>query len=1324
MYVASSITVLIWTKSYDSSQDDTPARAEFLRSLKRLEPEEMLRKLSRPSPGTCTWINETKMFNDWRTISEDKLLWIWGVPGVGKTTATRYLLENLRRWLQRRETIVPNRSIVAFFFCSSRDWLRNNHDEVIGSLLYQILSQNQESFRYLNEIDLEEYVSKVKDDPVNSISKGSDYLWKALHIILQRSKETNFWIVIDALDELEPDSRTTLLRQMKQAIDEDLGQKIKLLFSDRVNPMARHFTPKVLLLEIETRNEVADDVRRFISTQVENLCTQGKIDWRYQTQIEDTLSQLSEGNFLHASLAWTNFQSGVSYWSPQVIKNRLESVRGISKEVTAYYCALLERIPEDSREVAKIGFTWVLGARKPLNVPELQQAVAVSSGQRSWADLVEALGFNFEVQFNQSFGYLLRIEPDRQVRFAHATIKELLMSSPQEPSSQKSTILTKFRIQESDIDAQIAKSCIIILSFRDFVRLRDIAQESLTDRIKDFMVNSMQTMDDLKKFDFSNFEIFEEDAQAQSKLKPKKSKVYDDMKDEDLGPKWVELKRTLSQASLENDSHTLLSYCVSYWNYHCSQGGSDSDVIQSLTRFVLLRQSHFFHLVAMLLGVAKVHRGGFWNQVDQFARTPPLHLVIRIGDYPKVVQNLIEKAQNVNGMDYNGWTPLVWAIFENRTASIEVLLAQDSLLVNPSLPLIDGPVHLACRGETKVEIIQRLLADPRIDVNVKGFEEMTILSWCILKPELEDIALSLVHRRDLDINGGDKNGTPYLDQVFHQGQSERLALKIIFRPDVPHNWFERTPKKRPKKSVNAHIWEAIEDYARESGFSFLYMASSFHWNNVEDLILDRSPRLALQAEDDGLNLLERYAFHGIEHRLLQIIDKLPQNLFSQDRLKGSKLLQFCAQQDWESVILQLRYKLHIDDSQVDESSRTLAHWASELNWASIPSLLKNKSVSWLNHTTENGRTALHVAVEHRNRLACESLLNAGADYMIRDRSHRLPVHIAAEQGHRAILALLLGCPIREYGKDRQGRDLLHFLVMWHSQTFIQQCISILQPKLEVFDYYHRSPLHYAAIFGNSGAIKALLSAGADPNRLDDSYTAPIHYAQSSGCLKGVEYLLRAGADSEFLDKFGRSSLHLALRSEDPELIDFVMHSIKSKSEDVRKKMVRQADVFGQTVLHRICLWTASDSQPLEITSIEEELTDSEVEEIEPTSVTGMISTKSDKYIRALRSLGARVNAQDIHGCTPLHTAAKTNNIIAVEALLRFRETLPSIEDAKECTPMDWAATNGHSPTIEALRRRGAAHSENWQTKLRPQYVPWQTQSEDQQNADELTVASL
>jgi hypothetical protein len=50
--------------------------------------------------------------------------------------------------------------------------------------------------------------------------------------------------------------------------------------------------------------------------------------------------------------------------------------------------------------------------------------------------------------------------------------------------------------------------------------------------------------------------------------------------------------------------------------------------------------------------------------------------------------------------------------------------------------------------------------------------------------------------------------------------------------------------------------------------------------------------------------------------------------------------------------------------------------------------------------------------------------------------------------------------------------------------------------------------------------------------------------------------------------------------------------------------------------------------------------------------------------------------------------------------------------------MDWAVVNGYGPIVEALRRRTAEHSKNGQ------YVPWQTEGEDQQQADGWTIASI
>jgi hypothetical protein len=237
--------------------------------------------------------------------------------------------------------------LVIFFFCNSTDWLCNSRAQVITSLLYQILSQNKRMFRYLDDSKLQRFTASATEEPQVSVDEHVKFLWKSLSTILQRGKDVRFWIMVDALDELEPESRNLFLHYMAGLINQDLSRKVKVTFSDRVSPHSRGFKAPSGLIEMQGRKEIHEDLRCFISAKLGDLCADGTIPWRQQAQIEETLLELSEDNFLQASLAWANFSTGVSYWSLEVIKRRLDAIRGISQEAAAYYCTLLSQIPED-----------------------------------------------------------------------------------------------------------------------------------------------------------------------------------------------------------------------------------------------------------------------------------------------------------------------------------------------------------------------------------------------------------------------------------------------------------------------------------------------------------------------------------------------------------------------------------------------------------------------------------------------------------------------------------------------------------------------------------------------------------------------------------------------------------------------------------------------------------------------------------------------------------------------------------------------------------------------------------------------------------------
>jgi ankyrin repeat protein len=1259
----------------------SPLRDQFLRSIKTLDPEEVLRNVTRPSPGTCSWITETSAFQAWRDQSQDQILWISGAPGVGKTTASRFLIEHLRRWLQKSTNSAEKESVVAFFFCASKQWLRNCHVQIAQSLLYQVLSHNKNLFRYLSDSDMQAICD------IEGTSKELHMVWRLLTTVLQRSPDHTFWILIDAIDELQDQSRAAFIRRLQHLVSEDLGRKLKFIICDRSSPSARGMLSSVVWIDIRQQDLVCEDIRHFINAKLGDLCSIGTIPWQYQNSIEESLLEISEGNFLQASLAWSHFTIGVSYWSAQVIKSRLEGLRRLSGEARAFYCSLLQKIPEDSQHVAKIGFTWVLGSRKPLSLSELQHAVAISTGQRTWSDLKNALGFNFDAHFEQAFGYLLRVDPDLRVRFSHSTVKELLTSEDSLDPGSSSGIISKFVVRDVDIDAELAKRCITVLSFRDLVKFRDIAREAMADRMRDMFVTSLPERDFLSSLDFSKYDDMDGiESKAETSDRIGKAMIK-------LGPN-----------ELDERTRGLFAYCVFYWNYHCNHGSSDPEVGRSLANFALLRQSHYFLMVSILLGLAKFHRGPFWDNIDQLSRLPPIHFILKAGDYPNVLSDLLQRGEDINGADSRGWPPLLWALLEDRKESLEMILANSKTRLSLTDSSGDHVLHLALEAEVDSELILRLIADPRVELNAKSRKGWTALQWCLSRGALQTITFELLRRRDIDIFDQNEKGLNALDQIFDEGVSEKVALQLISRSDVPENWFERARNLPPSTQLN---WDGlpIDDDAPRT---FIYRTASLRWYAVENVIIAREPCKAVLSDGDGYTLLERYAYHGMKQRVVQILKDLPFDIFQKSRDGGSKLLALCTQQDWEQIVNVLIHGFSVPDTSTDSRGRTIAHWASELGWTSLSSLLMSKSKSWLDIKAHNGETALHVAAEYRNQTSCQDLLEAGASYFIRDNNGKLPIHVAADQGHREIVSLLLKRHIQDLRTcetDKEGRSLLHYLVMWHSDSFIRQCLPILRPQVNTKDSKGRTPLHFACIFGNEPAVSVLLSIGADPNKRDGSSMTPLHHAFKEGSVSCAQTLISRGANCGLKDIFDRNIVLLAVLSKSTSTVEYLVRFLQSRRS--RSEIARHAghvDRFSRSALHYLCHW--DDAKKLDDDDLEEVVRQADEGWETDTAEAQQVLSPVEWLIKAFVTIGVDINRSDYDYYTPLHTVAMTGNRAAAKALLRVPAIDVSPRDPDGFTPLDWASVNGYDDMAVAMEARGAKHSPSWSWALKPLYYSW------------------
>ena len=72
-----------------------------------------------------------------------------------------------------------------------------------------------------------------------------------------------------------------------------------------------------------------------------------------------------------------------------------------------------------------------------------------------------------------------------------------------------------------------------------------------------------------------------------------------------------------------------------------------------------------------------------------------------------------------------------------------------------------------------------------------------------------------------------------------------------------------------------------------------------------------------------------------------------------------------------------------------------------------------------------------------------------------------------------------------------------------------------------------SPLHKAALRGDSEIIRTLLRFKADPNAQNEFEETPLHYACKRGNVVNVKLLMEAGASVKAEDKAGKGVMHHA-----------------------------------------------------------------------------------------------------------------------------------------------------------------------------------------------------
>lgn len=147
--------------------------------------------------GTGLWFLESELFQQWKSGSRQHL-WLYGIPGCGKTVLSSTIINHLRQNQEGSSTLVLD------FFFDFSDTRKQSVDQLVRSLVAQLYSRCQDSRRELDAL--------FTNHKEGNQQPTTDSLCATLKTMMQHVKTIQ--IVIDALDECQ--TRKDLLSWMRE----------------------------------------------------------------------------------------------------------------------------------------------------------------------------------------------------------------------------------------------------------------------------------------------------------------------------------------------------------------------------------------------------------------------------------------------------------------------------------------------------------------------------------------------------------------------------------------------------------------------------------------------------------------------------------------------------------------------------------------------------------------------------------------------------------------------------------------------------------------------------------------------------------------------------------------------------------------------------------------------------------------------------------------------------------------------------------------------------------------------------------------------------
>ncbi|CAI6284852.1 unnamed protein product [Periconia digitata] len=310
-----------------------------------------LRAREKRTDGTCHWIFKNRAYLDWRDEKTlDRVLWLSGRPGSGKTVLFSSVVQNLQQNLPE--------GCVAHFYIG----LGDNRSEFVNAIA-TIIAQLVACQSLLSSELVSAFESAARYGR-NRLSRA-DQPMKVLIHLLQAQKMT--YLALDGIDECM-DLENTLVEISALSKVPNL----RILITSRDIPEVRNCLSQHSAVTLSTAL-IRDDINLFLRAGLNKIFASFEQD-DLVDKVLPRLLATADGSFLWAHLMLCTLKQTAN------VNDLLRASQQLPKDLEAIYESSLQQLnqkPCSTRSLGRNLLCWICFSRRPLKWKELEYALSL-----------------------------------------------------------------------------------------------------------------------------------------------------------------------------------------------------------------------------------------------------------------------------------------------------------------------------------------------------------------------------------------------------------------------------------------------------------------------------------------------------------------------------------------------------------------------------------------------------------------------------------------------------------------------------------------------------------------------------------------------------------------------------------------------------------------------------------------------------------------------------------------------------------------------------------------------------------------------------------